>query len=114
MIHGVIHGVLHRSSYPAYLRHPAVRGVYIGGCIERGPGLGPRAKIHSHCVRGTYRGWICMHKLDRLYDEMLCLHELAHLIVDEPGHSARWRACVRRIGGTLNATPSMRSYHALG
>lgn len=102
-------GAVHRGDIPAWLRHPSVRGLFVGGCIERGPRLGPRAKAHSH-IGGTCGGWICFRKAERLQDKMLGIHELAHVVSGEHEHNAKWRACVLRLGGTLDATESMRSY----
>jgi hypothetical protein len=102
-------GAVHRGDWPAWLRHPAVSGLCVGGCIARGPGLGPSAKVHSH-VAGAFGGWICFRKVGRLADKMLGLHELAHIVSGDRLHTPKWRAVVLRLGGTLDATESMRSY----
>lgn len=102
-------GMFPRRLWPEWLRHPYVEGIFVGGCVERGVGSSFRAKAHAH-VKGSFAGWICFRKRERLEDRMLCLHELAHVITRE-GHTKNWRACVLRIGGTLDATESMGDYH---
>lgn len=96
-----------RKRWPAELQRSwALRGVFVGGCVARGDGSSFRAKAHAHTT-GQYQGWICIRRPDRLEDRMLMLHELAHIITGE-GHTDRWRACLERIGGTLDVTHDAR------
>ena len=92
--------VLPRQKWPArMLRSWALRGIFTGGCIARGDGSSFRAKAHAH-TGGRHEGWICVRRADRVADEMLMLHELAHIITGH-GHTDTWRACLVRIGGKL-------------
>jgi hypothetical protein len=80
--------------------HPEVRGVFVGGCVERGVGSRFRAKAHAHFA-GPHRGWICFLSAKWLHVRALWLHELAHVVTRE-GHTARWRLFLLQIGGTLD------------
>jgi hypothetical protein len=103
-------GPLPRAKWPPELDHPEVRGVFIGGCVERGVGSRMRAEAHAHTA-GSQRGWICILSAKRLACRELLLHERAH-VVTRQGHGPRWRAYLLQIGGTLDAVPGiMRSYH---
>lgn len=91
--------------------HPGLRGVFVGGCVERGVGSRFRAKAHAH-TSGEHRGWICFLSNRWLGERMLWLHELAHAVMRE-GHTRRWREFLLQIGGTLDEVPGvLRSYHA--
>ena len=103
-------GVLPAAAWPLALLHPEVRGVFVGGCVERGVGSRFRAKAHAH-THGPRLGWICFLSAARLTSRELCLHELAHVITRE-GHTARWREFLLQIGGTLDEVPGvLQSYH---
>lgn len=91
------------------LRFPEVTGIFTGGCIARGEGSSFRAKAHSH-TDNPFMGWICVRSAKRLTDRMLMLHEAAHIITGL-GHVDSWRKKLLEIGGTLDATDSMKSYH---
>jgi hypothetical protein len=80
--------------------HPELRGVFVGGCVERGVGSKFRAKAHAHTA-GPFRGWICFRGSRWLHVRMLWLHELAHVVTRE-GHTRRWREYLLAIGGTLD------------
>src|SRR5262245_38258019 len=104
-----LRGLLRREQYPACLqRSHALKGVFVGGCVERGVGSSFRAKAHAQS-HGPYRGWICVRKAERLADDMLMIHELAHVVTGQ-GHTDTWRRKVLELGGTLDATASLRSY----
>lgn len=89
------------KDWPAELRHPEVKGVFVGGCVDRGVGSRFRAKAHAH-TSGTNRGWICYRSVLWLHVRELHLHELAHVVTRE-GHTRRWRTYLLQIGGTLDA-----------
>jgi hypothetical protein len=96
--------------------HPSLRGVFVGGCVERGVGSRFRAKAHAH-THGEHRGWVCFLSGKWLHVRDLWLHELAHVVTRE-GHTNRWRAFLLQIGGTLdpvsdNGVVVLRSYHAI-
>ncbi len=87
-----------------------VRGVFVGGCVERGEGSRFRAKAHAH-TRGEFRGWICVLSGKRLACRELLLHEAAHLIAG-CGHTDKWRKVLLEIGGTLDPVGTiLKSYH---
>lgn len=93
------------------VQHPELRGIFVGGCVERGHGSRFRAKAHAH-THGPRRGWICFLSTKWLHVRELWLHELAH-IVTRDGHTPRWRAFLLQIGGTLDEVPGvLGDYHA--
>lgn len=99
---------------PAELIHPAVAGVFVGGCVARGDGSRFRAKAHAH-TQGEHSGWICILSARRLSSKMLMLHELAHIITG-CGHTDPWRECLLALGGTLDEVWEgkdciLKSYH---
>jgi hypothetical protein len=101
------YGVLPRASW--LVAHTELRGVFLGGCVERGIGSSFRAKAHAH-TRGTRRGWICFRSDKHLGCRELWLHEIAH-VVTRDGHSDRWRKFLLQIGGTLDPVGAvLRSY----
>jgi hypothetical protein len=93
-------GKLPKSEWPQELNRPEVKGVFCGGCVERGIGSRFRAKAHAH-TSGDYKGWICFLSEKRLTEHYLCLHEVAHLISGQ-GHTDAWRKVLLEIGGTLD------------
>ena len=100
--------ILPRSSH--LTPHPELRGVFVGGCVERGEGSRFRAKAHAH-ISGSHQGWICFLSNKWLHVRELWLHELAHVITRH-GHNSYWRKTLLEIGGTLDPVPGvLRSYH---
>jgi hypothetical protein len=95
-----------RVEYPAFQQYPELKGVFVGGCIDRGDGSSFRAKAHTH-TKEPNKGWICVRSAKRLYvhgtnrPSKLMLHELAHILAGH-GHDDTWRREVRRLGGTIN------------
>jgi len=98
--------------YPAFdkYKNQGFKGVFVGGCIERGEGSSFRAKAHAHCCPNSkgqqdeYFGWICVRSAKRLYrlngrPSMLMLHELAHILTPFHWHDDAWRKKVRELGG---------------
>jgi len=103
-------GKLPKTQWPAELKHPEMKGVFVGGCVSRGVGSRFRAKAHAH-TSGDHQGWICFLSAKRLTCRMLCLHELAHIVTKE-GHTKRWRDYLVQIGGTLDPVEGiLKSYH---
>lgn len=98
--------------FDSYRASGVLRGVFLGGCVERGDGSSFRARAHAHIsgpkVSQIYDGWICVRSRRRLMNggrpSNLMLHELAHLI-SRQGHTDKFRAVLRSLGGraTLNA-----------
>ena len=116
--HGTTHaiqsdmnGIISRKDWPVeLLRSHTVKGVFVGGCIERGVGSSFRAKAHAHCKGGEFVGWLCFRRADRLTNRTIVIHELAHLVTGH-GHTDTWRAMVIKLGGSLDATDILKSYH---
>jgi hypothetical protein len=103
-------GKLPPSKWPEELKHPEVKGVFVGGCVSRGVGSRFRAKAHAH-TSGEHVGWICFLSEKRLSCRMLCLHERAHIVTKE-GHTKRWREYLLQIGGTLDPVDDiLGDYH---
>jgi len=92
--------------YSAFQPYAQFRGVFVGGCIDRGDGSSFRAKAHAH-TKEPNKGWICVRSAKRLYvsgtdrPSKLMLHELAHILTGH-GHDDTWRKEVRRLGGTIH------------
>jgi hypothetical protein len=107
-------GRIARSLWPVCLPdNRLLRGIFVGGCVERGVGSSFRATAHAHSHPGDpYFGWICIRAAHRLNDRELMLHEAAHILTQE-GHTECWRECLVRIGGTLDGTGSLKSYHPI-
>ena len=80
--------------------HTELRGVFVGGCVERGVGSKFRATAHAH-TGGAHRGFICFRSDKWLHVKAVWLHELAHVVTRSP-HSPRWRQFLLQIGGTLD------------
>ena len=97
------------------------RGVFVGGCIERGDGSSFRAKAHAHnepyikvgssIVKDEHGnpkmrehfGWICVRSAKRLYTRPcqpsnLMWHELCHILTPGHSHDDVWRAKAREYG----------------
>lgn len=95
-----------RVEYPAFQQYHEFKGVFVGGCVDRGDGSSFRAKAHAH-TKEPHKGWICVRSAKRLYvagterPSKLMLHELAHILTGH-GHDDMWRREVRRLGGTIN------------
>ena len=104
---------LYYYNRPKSLQRPEVVGVFIDGCVQ-----------HAGCVQNDFcndaahahmspsdpfEGWICFLKPNAISDNMLCLHELAHIITKHH-HDAFWRRALLKLGGTLGETPFMRPY----
>ena len=97
------------------------KGVFVGGCVERGDGSSFRAKAHAHNepyikVFGSivkdehgspkvwkHFGWICVRSAKRLYTRPgqpsnLMWHELCHILTPGHSHDDVWRAKAREYG----------------
>src|SRR3990167_5671638 len=73
-----------------------LKGVFNGGCVDRGEGSSSRRMGHAHIDKnGENPGWICIRSMKRIYnprtgklDDTL-LHELAHILTGQ-GHTLTW------------------------
>lgn len=103
---------LPRHLWPLELRQSfAVKGVFVGGCVQRKHfGKYSMAYAHAHHHSVNHEGWICFRDASHLSNHWLVLHELAHLVARQ-GHTAAWRKCLLKLGGTLDKIAGMRSYH---
>lgn len=110
---------------------PEVKGVFVGGCVERGEGSSFRRKAHAHNDKrnnDSYFGWVCFRSWRRvgtytmnassLFDgeitkpSMLMKHEAAHILTPNHGHDDVWRKKVREIGGQINWWET-KKYHQM-
>lgn len=89
-----------------FKEYPEVKGVFVGGCVERGDGSSFRAKAHAHWVNGKDSdSWICVRSAKRLYNAKgepsnIMKHELAHIITGK-GHTQVWADKLRQLGGSI-------------
>jgi len=85
-----------------------VKGIFVGGCVERGVGSSFRAKAHAHCfLQDPYFGWICVRSAKRLGEvqgheitkpSALLWHEYAHILTPNHYHDDAWRATMKVLG----------------
>lgn len=84
-------------------KFPEVKGIFCGGCVERGAGSSFRASAHSHTNKADkYSGWICVRGQKNLFSRNLMLHEAAHIITGQ-GHTLTWMKKYVEIGGDINS-----------
>lgn len=95
---------------------PGLKGVFIGGCVDRGIGSSFRAQAHAHNHLGTgHFGWICIRAFRRLgvVEELarddgrvevvihkpshLLWHEYAHILTPGHGHDDVWRQKMKEL-----------------
>lgn len=105
-------GALPQSAW--LVASPYLRGVFVGGCVDRGVGSRFMAKAHAH-THGSHAGWICFLSQKWIHVREIWLHEIAHLGT-KTGHTMAWRRFLIQLGGTLDpiiidGVEIMRSYH---
>ena len=87
---------------------PEVKGIFTGGCVERGEGSSFRALAHAHTQKADpWHGWICVRAARRVGvvdgDDLvvkpsrLLVHELAHVLTGH-GHDDVWRDKMKELG----------------
>jgi hypothetical protein len=87
---------------------PEIKGVFVGGCVERGAGSSFRAKAHAHNVKtDPYFGWICLRSIKRAGEvegnvitkpSQLLWHEYAHILTPDHFHDDAWRKKMKELG----------------
>lgn len=82
-----------------------IKGIFLGGCVDRGDGSSFRRKAHAHTRTKINQGWICVRSRHRLMNDkgkpsLLMWHELAHLI-SKQGHTNKWRKTMRELCGRV-------------
>ena len=90
--------------------YPALKGFFVGGCIERGEGSSFRAKAHAHrSDTDKFKGWVCIRSIKRVYmidgirPSNLILHELAHILLPHKHwHDDTWMLKVNELGGNID------------
>jgi hypothetical protein len=80
---------------------PGLRGIFVGGCVDRGVGSSFRARGHAHNRRGDSNlGWVCIRSSKRVFTARgwptrLLWHEYAHILTPGHGHDDKWREAMR-------------------
>jgi len=98
----------HRPSVFKLDEWPVVWGVYVGdGCVSAADPL-EWANIHAHAHNKTddpWFGWICIADDRKAFTKLgrpslLMKHEVAHLLVPNAMHNAKWKKVLTGMGGT--------------
>ena len=113
----VMRAFYRRATVAVPLTMPQMKGIFLGGCVCRGVGSSFRAQAHAHNSRkDEFFGWVCFRSIKRLGEVVLVecddgtteiqivkpgkvlIHEWAHLLVPDEGHTDRWRAKMKELG----------------
>ena len=87
-------------------------GVYVGGCVDRtGETWRLWHEIHGHAHNDKldpWFGWVCILEPKRVLTAKgrptkILLHEIAHLLVPNQGHTKRWKRVVAELGAASEA-----------
>lgn len=95
---------LEYGEHPAPACMPEVKGVFVGGCVEKGVGSSFRAQAHAHNEpHEPHFGWICVRSSRKVLTASgrptrLLFHEYAHILTPGHGHNQAFFAALRRLG----------------
>jgi len=99
---------------------PELRGLFVGGCVERGEGSSFRARAHAHNFPGRQMyGWVCVRSVKRvglvsengvvIKPSRLLWHEYAHILTPKHGHDDTWRRTMRALGQPITKQYAKRA-----
>jgi len=95
--------ITNRAKFPECIQQfTQLKGICVGGCIA--DILDKEDTAHAHYT-DPFHGWMCLRFKYYLKQELVLLHEVAHLIAG-PGklpHGKRWKETVVKIGGTFKS-----------
>ena len=85
-----------------------LKGIFVGGCFERGIGSSFRSTAHAHNCNTKPEwadrfGWICVRSTRKVLRDNgtptpVMWHELAHILTPNHGHDDAWRAKMHELG----------------
>lgn len=95
-------------TFKPFEKYPEVKGLFVGGCVDRGDGSRFRRHAHAHVSKHLPNpGWICVLGWGRVKDALekqelnqLLMHELAHILTKQ-GHTDKWRIVYQQLGGRI-------------
>jgi hypothetical protein len=99
---------LEYGAHPAPESMPELKGIFVGGCVERGIGSSFRATAHAHDRENdSHHGWVCVRSARKVYANgkptRVLWHEYAHILAGHAaGHGAKWQRVMRLLGQPLN------------
>ena len=81
-------------------------GIYSGACVDERSawGVWENTAGHAHSIsKAEWYGWICVRDPRKVLTRggmvsNLVLHEYAHLLVPDAGHTRAWKLAVTRLG----------------
>lgn len=92
-----------KIEFEPFKKFSELKGVFLGGCVERGDGSSFRRRAHAHNRKSdSLFGWICVRSPKRLYTmkgtpSRVMWHELAHILTPNHGHDDAWRKKMQEL-----------------